>query len=994
MIRCRTILLRVCVVTWSVTHLGAAMAQNAVYFADENLKIAVEDALWIYDPTPTDMLGLRSFSCINRDVQDITGLEYAQNLQTLSLTDNQFSDISALSQMDRLSKLVLNNNQISDISPLSELNQLQRLDLHENQIANISALSGLIDLEVLILRRNQLNDISPLSGLTNLQDLDLRFNEITDISPLSELTDMQVLYLRSNLIGDISGLGHLTDLTHLYLGHNRINTLTPLVHLARLRDLYVSHNQITDISALLGLTKLHAVDLRWNRMDSDLFCSHLDMVRQNNPGIVCFYDGECDAPVPATGTPAVRRDSAAQVTESSALLQARVVSDGTEACEGRFRYWIPDQYESTTPWQSSLHSDMIFTQEITDLQPNSQYNFVAELRNSVGTDVSGTGSFTTVADTFALTILSSPGGTVVDPGEGDFNIDQGTSVPITARAIGTHCLFTGWTGTAVDAGAVGDPHAVTTYVVVDDGCTLQANFLENVVFVDDDAPFDAQPYDLGRGDPLEDGTADHPFDSIQEAIEAASPGALVLVRPGSFYEAIDLMGKPIHVTGIDPSHPEVTAWPVLKGHGTNTLVTFSQGENALCQLSGFVLTGGRDSIAGAIACWGSSPSIRNCLIVGNQCNDPHGAIIDCQDGSPVFANLTVHGNHAGAIGATFRFVNCPAVITNSILWDNRPGEIVVESGDDPVVSFSNVLGTWPGIGNTAINPDFAWPGYWTADPGNPQATWIPGDYHLMSQSGRWDSDSLTWVADGLTNACIDAGDPDRPFGHESFPNGRRVNMGAYGETAQASRSPLSILAHWRFDETSGDRAVDSVGYNDGQVQGAAWTSGRIDGALSFDGVDDYVDCGKHPVLAPEQFSLSLWIYPQADSASRTVLQRGGPDAEDYRFELFGAQHPTFSFGNGADHVVLYANSVLTRDEWVHVTLTRASVEAALYINGTRLLSKGYSAVPPATDHPLVIGGTPSCHYQGKIDDLRIYGSVLSGEDIRGLMAESGGHTKQ
>jgi len=42
--------------------------------------------------------------------------------------------------------------------------------------------------------------------------------------------------------------------------------------------------------------------------------------------------------------------------------------------------------------------------------------------------------------------------------------------------------------------------------------------------------------------------------------------------------------------------------------------------------------------------------------------------------------------------------------------------------------------------------------------------------------------------DDVTSLCIDAGDPNSPIGHEPFPNGGRINMGAYGGTAEASKS--------------------------------------------------------------------------------------------------------------------------------------------------------------------------------------------------------------
>ncbi|MHC4745366.1 MAG: hypothetical protein ACYS8Z_25925 [Planctomycetota bacterium] len=40
----------------------------------------------------------------------------------------------------------------------------------------------------------------------------------------------------------------------------------------------------------------------------------------------------------------------------------------------------------------------------------------------------------------------------------------------------------------------------------------------------------------------------------------------------------------------------------------------------------------------------------------------------------------------------------------------------------------------------------------------------------------------------LRSLCIDAGDPNRSLGLEPFPNGGRINMGAYGATAEASKS--------------------------------------------------------------------------------------------------------------------------------------------------------------------------------------------------------------
>jgi Concanavalin A-like lectin/glucanases superfamily/Divergent InlB B-repeat domain len=76
---------------------------------------------------------------------------------------------------------------------------------------------------------------------------------------------------------------------------------------------------------------------------------------------------------------------------------------------------------------------------------------------------------------YDLTVTSTKGGSVTVPGEGVFRYDCGTSVAIEAVP-GEYAKFTGWSGTAVDAGNVADPNSAGTTVTVDASYTLQANF--------------------------------------------------------------------------------------------------------------------------------------------------------------------------------------------------------------------------------------------------------------------------------------------------------------------------------------------------------------------------------------------------------------------------------------------------------------------------------------------------------------------------------------
>lgn len=197
----------------------------------------------------------------------------------------------------------------------------------------------------------------------------------------------------------------------------------------------------------------------------------------------------------------------------------------------------------------------------------------------------------------------------------------------------------------------------------------------------------------------------------------------------------------------------------------------------------------------------SGPLVSNCVFSGNRARGGGGALCFSLSNSATIANCTFHWNHAeyqgGAIWSlpdarpsTNRIVNC-------ILWRNTPDEIVL-SAQDMLVSHCSVAGGWPGEGNIDADPCFAVPGRWAhvedvakdVAPNDSNAVWVDGDYHLKSQAGRWDPSGQSWVSDVITSPCIDAGDPNSPVGDEPLPNGGWINMGAYGGTAEASKSPF------------------------------------------------------------------------------------------------------------------------------------------------------------------------------------------------------------
>ncbi len=250
----------------SYASMGEPRPEEPVYFADANLKAVVEETLGITDPRPSDMLSLTVLYANDREISDLTGLQYATNLRYLAFNRNQISDISLLSGLTKLDLLNLDFNPLDDISPLSELVNLRTLGMQVSQISDISSLSNLTKLQALALGGNQISDLSSLSNMTKLRSLCLPGNQINDLSPLAGLMSLEILYLQENQISDLSALADLTELTLLHISRNQISNISALAGPMNLKNLRLEHNQISDISALAELTNLEVLYLGNNQI--------------------------------------------------------------------------------------------------------------------------------------------------------------------------------------------------------------------------------------------------------------------------------------------------------------------------------------------------------------------------------------------------------------------------------------------------------------------------------------------------------------------------------------------------------------------------------------------------------------------------------------------------------------------------------------------------------------------------------------------------------
>jgi len=242
-----------------------------------------------------------------------------------------------------------------------------------------------------------------------------------------------------------------------------------------------------------------------------------------------------------------------------------------------------------------------------------------------------------------------------------------------------------------------------------------------------------------------------------------------------------------------------------------------------------------------------SPLVMNNLIIGcssggiaveNSCTATliNNTIINCNIGVRLF-DLGRWGSpyHLNPGGGT-------ATITNCIIW-NCPKPItladtsnttVKDRGSHVTINYCDIQGGRNSISVSGQSTVTWGQGNINADPLFANAT--TRDFHLKSEFGRWEPASKSWVNDAVTSPCIDAGDPNMAVVFEPFPNGAVINMGVYGNTAQASKSksgPTSAASRYEFIADQNDIIQT------GGIAGVHWTyqvKGQFQLTIDFNAV--------------------------------------------------------------------------------------------------------------------------------------------------------------
>lgn len=218
-------------------------------------------------------------------------------------------------------------------------------------------------------------------------------------------------------------------------------------------------------------------------------------------------------------------------------------------------------------------------------------------------------------------------------------------------------------------------------------------------------------------------------------------------------------------------------------------------------------------------------------------------------------------------------------------------------------------------------------------------------------------------------------------------------------SAASADVTTGLVAHWMLDDGAGAIATDSVGGNDGTLQGdATWAEGYVGGAILLDGDGDYVDCGnKEAFNVTDAVTLAAWI--QADGAFAYpdwsgIIMRGGPNIDTFAlyyngpskqmgFKTTGTTPNWYATASGAATAIFDG-------EWHHTAAAYDGAMKRVYVDGVEVGSVAATGKIETSTGRLLLGAgrdlNPPTHFvAGRIDEARLYSRALVAKDVKELM---------
>jgi chitodextrinase len=228
-------------------------------------------------------------------------------------------------------------------------------------------------------------------------------------------------------------------------------------------------------------------------------------------------------------------------------------------------------------------------------------------------------------------------------------------------------------------------------------------------------------------------------------------------------------------------------------------------------------------------------------------------------------------------------------------------------------------------------------------------------------------------------------------------SGNTRNSSDFTFTTQAGSSGLPTpMAYWKVDESSGTSATDAAGsYHGTLMNGVTRVAGRLNGAVQFDGVNDYVALPNIDV-AGSALTIAAWVRHHSfpTGGDQRILSKATDTSEQGHYWMLsqirsGGERLRFRLRAGGTTKTLIASSGnLPLNAWYHAAATYDGTTMRLYYNGVQVGSTAKSgAIATNTGVGVNLGRNPdgAKYLHGALDDVRLYNRALTAAEINAVM---------
>jgi len=206
----------------------------------------------------------------------------------------------------------------------------------------------------------------------------------------------------------------------------------------------------------------------------------------------------------------------------------------------------------------------------------------------------------------------------------------------------------------------------------------------------------------------------------------------------------------------------------------------------------------------------------------------------------------------------------------------------------------------------------------------------------------------------------------------------------------------SCVLHLPMNEGEGSIVYDYSRYgNNGQIIGANWTTGKFGKALSFDGVDDYVDVGNIAIHNQPSYTITMWVKGPPGQKDKRVFSEGSTSSDTPIFtigtDVSGTSGKLDIHIRADDETTeLYHQKTTSEpfdNAWHFIAWVDNSGDFKIYIDGMLDTEGSYFKSTKSLNRDTIgaVGRSTYSHFfNGLIDEVRIYNRALSKEEIKSL----------